>query len=296
MYRLYRFASIVIPRLPRSFIRALSLVIGLAAWLFARGARKQAAINMQHVLGPQIQSTGAGRRTLRRTVRKMFRNSARNYLEALYLPHLTREELLSRLTYRGGLEHLDAALAQGKGVIILSIHSGPFEYIVQWFAFENYSLTIPVEHLKDERMFELALKLRGRPGLHFTPLGGSAPLRSMIQALKKNQIVILAVDRAIVGEMVEKPFFGAPARFPFGPISLALRTGAALMTGFGWYDSHNHMGGQLLPVSLALNEDQRNDPDKLLEKIIETLEENISIRPEQWVMFSPIWTKDLAVQ
>jgi lauroyl/myristoyl acyltransferase len=296
MYRLYRFASIVVPHLPLSFVRGLSLVIGFAAWIFARKARKQAAINMQHVLGPQIHSTRAGRKTLRRTVRKMFRYSARNYLEALYLPYLKREELLSRLTYRGGLEHLDAALAQGKGAIILSIHSGPFEYIVQWFAFQNYSLTIPVEHLKDERMFELALKLRSRPGLQFAPLGGSAPLRSMMQALKKNQIVVIAVDRAVVGESVEKPFFGALARFPFGPISLALRTGAAVVSGFGWYDSHNYMGGHLMPVSLALNEDERNDPDKLMEKIVETLEENIGARPEQWVMFSPIWTEERAVQ
>ncbi len=291
MYRLYRFASIVIPRLPHSFVRALSPVIGFAAWLFARRARKQATINMQHVLGPQAQSTRAGRRTLRRIVRKMFWYSARNYLEALYLPYLKREELLSRLTYKGGLEHLDEALAQGKGVIVLATHSGPFEYIVQWFAFQNYSLTIPVEHLKDERMLELALKLRSRPGLQFTPLGGSAPLRSMIQALKKNQIVILAVDRAIVGETVEKPFFGALARFPLGPISLALRTGAALLSGFGWYDSHNHMGGQLVPISLALSSDERNDSDKLMEKTLETLEENISVRPEQWVMFSPIWVE-----
>jgi lauroyl/myristoyl acyltransferase len=296
MYRLYRFASIVIPRLPHSFVQGLSLLIGFAAWLFARGARKQATTNMQHVLGPQVQSTPAGRRTLRRTVRKMFRYSARNYLEALYLPNLKREELLSRLTYRGGLEHPDAALAQGKGVVLLSIHSGPFEYIVQWFAFQNYSLTIPVEHLKDKRMFELALKLRGRQGLQFVPLGGSAPLRSMIQALKKNQIVVIAIDRAIVGENVVKPFFGASAQFPFGPISLALRTGATLVSGFGWYDSHNHMGGHLVPISLALNEEERNDPDKLMQKILEVVEENISARPEQWVMFSPIWTNEVPTQ
>lgn len=296
MYRLYRFASLVIPRLPHSFVQPLSLVIGFAAWLFARKARKQATINMLHVLGPQTQSTRDGRRKLRRIVRKMFRYSARNYLEALYLPYLKREELLSRLTYKGGLEHLDEALAQGKGVILLSTHFGPFEYIVQWFAFQNYSLIIPVENLKDKRMFELALKLRGRPGLHFVPLGGSAPLRSMMQALKKNQIVVIAIDRAIVGENVEKSFFGATARFPFGPISLALRTGAALVSGFGWYDSHNHIGGHIVPISLALNEDERNNPDKLIEKIIKVTEENISAHPEQWVMFSPIWTKDITPQ
>jgi len=296
MYRLYRFASIVVPRLPHRFVQSLSLLIGFLAWLFARGARKQATINMRHVLGPQIQSTPAGRRTLRRTVRKMFYYSARNYLEALYLPYLKREELLSRLTYKGGLEHLDAALARGKGVILLSTHFGPFEYIVQWFAFENYSLTIPVEHLKDERMLELALKLRSREGLQFLPLGGSGPLRSMMQALKKNQIVVIAIDRAIVGENVEKPFFGSLARFPSGPISLSLRTGAALVSGFGWYGTHNQMGGHLVAISLALNEDERSDPDKLLERIIEVTEENIRARPEQWVMFAPVWTRDIVAK
>jgi len=145
-------------------------------------------------------------------------------------------------------------------------------------------------------MFELALKLRGRQGLQFVPLGGSAPLRSMIQALKKNQIVVIAIDRAIVGENVVKPFFGASAQFPFGPISLALRTGATLMIGFGWYDAHNHMGGNLAPISLALNEEERNDPDKLMQKILEVVEENISARPEQWVMFSPIWTNEVPTQ
>ncbi|HLX58915.1 MAG TPA: hypothetical protein VKR83_17990 [Ktedonobacteraceae bacterium] len=292
MYRFYRLASIVVPRLPHGLVLAFSQLIGLAAWLFARKARKQATINMLHVLGPEVRSTRAGRRQLRRTVRKMFWFSVRNYLEALYLPHLKPDELLRRITYKDGLEHLDEALAQGKGVILISAHYGPIEYVVQWFAFQAYSITVPVEHLKDERMLELMLKLRRGQGLQFVPLGGSAPLRAMIQALRNKQMVLLTIDRATQGESIEKPFFGAPARFAYGPISLALRTGAALIVGFSWYDSHERMGGKLMPVSLALSEDERNDPDKLMQKIIEKLEENIRARPEQWVMFSPIWVDE----
>jgi len=293
MYRLYYFASVVVPRLPHSFVMALSRLIGFAAWLLGHKARKQATINMLHVLGPQVKATRAGRKTLRRTVRKMFLNNARNYLESLYLLRLKREDLMRRLIYKGGLDHLDAALAQGKGVIILSIHMGPFDYIAQWFAFQNYSLTVPVENLKDERLLELVLKLRRAQGLQFVPLGGSAPLRSMIQALRKNQIVVVTLDRAIVGETIERPFFGAPALFPNGPFSLAQRTGAVLLAGFGWYESHGRMGGKIVPVTLAMSEDERNDPDKVMQKVLETLEENIRARPEQWVMFSPLWVEDM---
>ncbi len=79
MYNMFRLGSVIIPRLPRWFILALSMIIGAVAWLVAGKARKQATINMMHILGPQIQSTRAGRRKLRRTVRGMFQNSVRNY-------------------------------------------------------------------------------------------------------------------------------------------------------------------------------------------------------------------------
>lgn len=291
MYRLYRFASIVIPRLPRSVVRLLSLLIGLAAWLFARGARKQARLNMTRVLAGQA----ADRKKLRRTVRKMFLYSARNYLEALRLPHLKPEEIEHRIIQKEGLEHLDAALAYGKGAILTTAHFGPFEYVAQWFVVNKYNLTIPVEHLKDERMLELTVKLRSGQGVQFVPLGGSGAVRAMISTLRKNQLVIIPVDRAIQGESVEIDFFGAPARLSLGPVSLAIRTGAMLLVAVGWYLPHNKIGGCVVPVSLALSEDERKDPDKLMQKIVEALEANIRARPEQWVMFSPVWTKEITV-
>ncbi len=296
MYRLYRFASVIIPRLPARLVLVLSSVIGFFSWLFARKARRQATINMLHVLGPQVRETRAGRKKLRRAVRKMFSYSSRNYLDAFRLPSLKPEEVKKRVTQKAGLEHLDEALARGKGVIFFSAHFGPFEFVAQWFAVNNYTLTIPVEHLADERMLELMLKLRRGQGVQFVPLGGSNALRTMIQALRKNQIVLITIDRSIQGESIEKPFFGAPARFPLGPVSLALRTGAALVGAFGWYLPDNNIGGHLVPVSLALSEEERTDQEKLMDKMVATLEETIRAHPDQWVLFAPVWTKEIAQQ
>lgn len=296
MYRLYHFASMVIPRLPASVVRLLSLIIGLAAWLFARRARKQATINITHVLADQPLAMRAGRKKLRRIVRKMFLYSAQNYLEALRLPYLKPEEVEKRLTQKEGMEHLDAALACGKGAILVTAHFGPFEYVAQWFAFNNYGLTIPVEHLKDERMLELTMKLRTVQGVQFVPLGGSGAVRAMISTLRKNQLVVIPVDRTIQGESVEIDFFGAPARLSLGPVSLAIRTGAVLVVAFSWYLPHNKIGGCAVPVTLALSEDERKNPEKLMEKVVEALEVNIRARPEQWVMFSPVWTKEIPSQ
>src|SRR5579884_1732329 len=102
MYKLYYVASLIVPRLPRRLVLALSNIIGLIACLVAKQARTQATQNMLHVFGPAIQTTRAGRRRLRKTVRGIFQNNTRNYLEALYLPHLKAEAILNSLPYIEG--------------------------------------------------------------------------------------------------------------------------------------------------------------------------------------------------
>lgn len=289
MYRLYHFASLVLPYLPRSFVKALARVIGFIAWLVAVRTRKQATVNLRHVFGNAIQDTKAGRRMLRKTVRRMFQNNARNYLDVFSFPRMTQDKLWEVMRNISGDQHLEEALALGKGIVIVSAHIGPFNFLIKWFSAKGYEVIIPVEHLKDERMLELMLKLREAKGVQFLPLGGSMPLRSMIQALHQNKVVLITGDRAIVGESVEKPFFGAKARLPIGPITLAKRTGAAIVGAFGWYESSNSIGGRFFPVSLALPEQERGDEEALHSKVVEVMEEAIKLHPEQWLVFSPVW-------
>jgi KDO2-lipid IV(A) lauroyltransferase len=293
MYYLFKIASVVIPRLPHWFVLPLANMIGLLAWLVASRARKQATANIIHVLGAEILDTRAGRRQLRKTVQGIFQNSVRNYLDVFLLPYIQPETLLHNLDAEG-LEYFEAALALGKGAIICTAHLGPFNSLVQWLPIKGYQVTIPVEHMQDQRMLDLLLKLRGSQGIHIMPLGGSAALRSMVKALRNNQIVLIVADRTVEGESIEKPFFGEPARLPIGPILLSQRTGAALVGAFGWYSSSNRLVGQFVPLSLALAEEDRMNTDKLMCGMIEQMERFIKAHPEQWVAFSPMWTSDFA--
>lgn len=288
MYYLFRLATFVIPRLPRRLLYALSPYIAFIAWLLARNARKQATTNMMHVLGSQALTTREGRRQLRRTVRGMFRSSVCNYFDAFLLPH-TRTQEVRHNVYIEGLEHLEEALALGKGVILFSAHFGPFEYIAQWFVAHDYATVIPVEHLKDERILNLVVKLRSSMGIKFVPLGGSTAMRTIFTALRNNQVVLITADRAIHGESIEKPFFGAPARLPLGPVQLSQRTGAPLVGGLGWRTSNTRMVGEFMPLSLALPESERKNTDVLMDMLIKHLERLIRAHPEQWVVFSPVW-------
>ena len=292
MYNLFRIVVIVSRRLPPWIIEPLGSLGGMLFWLFAKGVRKQATENMVHVLGEEITQTRQGRRRLRSTVRGMFQNSVRNYLQVFALPATSAKTIVESMRVEGQ-EHLEAALARGKGVILFSAHFGPFDYLSQWIAIKGYDLTIPVEHLADQRMLDLMLTLRRSHGVHFLPLGGSAPMRAILQALRNNKIILITADRAVQGERVAMSFFGDRAELPSGPASLATRTGAMVVGAFGWrtYRANGKppIEGIFTPLSLALPEEQRADTMSVMRRIVERMEQHIGAHPEQWVVFSPIW-------
>lgn len=288
MYGIFLWATRIVPRLPRRFLRTLPAILGPLAWLLGARARRQATVNARHVLGAQIAQTAAGRRRLRRVVRGMFRNSVSNYLEAFLIPTTSRQEIVHRI-YAAHEEYLQEALALGKGVVVFSAHFGPFEYMAQWLAARGYQVVIPVEKLKDGRLMRLMLELRRSQGITVLPLGGSAPMRAIIQALRANQIVLIAADRAVAGEWVIRPFFGAPARVPSGPVNLAIRTGAPLVGALGWHCAHGRICGEYIRLTLALPEHERRQPDVVQEAMLREIERVLRTRPEQWVVFSPVW-------
>lgn len=293
MYYLFRLAAQILPWIPRRLAYTLAKVLGLIAWLVARKARRQATKNILHVLGTQVQETRAGRRRLRRIVQGMFVHTMRNYLELFMLQSLSSEQILRNISIKGW-EHLQAALAQGKGVIIFVAHQGPFDYIVQYMGIKGYDITIPVEHLEDQRILNLMLDLRRSHGVHYLPLTGSASMRTILQKLRDNTIVLIASDRAIEGKSVVADFFGAPARLPIGPIKLAQRTGAALLVGVNCYRTPQGLAtGEWSPLSVELTGEQQTDTDRLMRALLENFENSIRMYPEQWVAFAPIWLEDI---
>lgn len=286
MYYLFRIAMIIVPRLPRWLTRLSAYGAGWVAWLIATKAREQAIQNMLYVTGTQILHSKAGRRRLRRSVQAKFRYNVMNYLVLFSLSKRRPDQIVGDIIVEG-VEHLEAALAREKGIVIFSAHMGPFDYIMQWMALSGYDVTIPVEHLKDPRMLDLITQLRGRYGLHILPLGGSAPMRTLLQRLRANKIILLTADRAIEGQSKEMSFFGALACMPVGVAQLAHRTGAILLGAFSWYAPDGTMHGSFQPFAQELD----GRADALQRGIIAMLEREISKHPEQWMAFGPIWNE-----
>ena len=68
-----------------------------------------------------------------------------------------------------------------------------------------------------------------------------------------------------------------------------IRTGAPLVGAFGWRASKGLIDGTFVRLTLALDEEERKQPECVEGVVIREMERVISAHPEQWVVLSRMW-------
>ena len=136
-----------------------------------------------------------------------------------------------------GAEHVDAALALGRGVVFLTPHLGCFEIMAQAYAQRygqtNQPLTVLFRPPRQAWLHAVVTSARARPGLHSAPTT-LAGVRQIVKALKKGQSVALLPDQVPPwGQGVWVPFFGREAYTMTLSARLALQTGATVLMVWG---------------------------------------------------------------
>ncbi len=280
--RLYRLAFRVLPRVPRPLLLWLAPVAGGAFWLVSGGARATVRANLAHI--PRLAGNPA---LLNRMVRRCFTNLVLNYIDLFVPPPQGLATDLSADFVAEGLSTINEAVAQGKGVILFSLHTAAFErarYRMRQL-FPNHAMVGPMEALDPPELFDLIATARGQSDMTFLPISSGETLRTLIKTLRQGGVVLLAIDRDVTGTGVVMPFFGAPARLPTGIVSLARHTGAAVVCGICWRDGVARYRGWLRRVPLALSGSAQDDDATraALAPLIALMESEIAAHPDQWL-------------
>ena len=173
-------------------------------------------------------------------VRDALRVQMANELEVLRYGALTPENLDTTCIVEGR-EHLDDALARGRGVLVLLAHFGANQLVMPALGHLGYpmnQLSAPptrwVELLAETRSTPLWARVQARrwaleqrlPVRHVDVFGF---LRPAFTALARNEVLGLAFDGGGGSRWAEVPFLGRTARLSTQPVELARRTGAALL-------------------------------------------------------------------
>jgi KDO2-lipid IV(A) lauroyltransferase len=141
-------------------------------------------------------------------------------------PHT--ESCLSNVTVLGR-ERVDAALAQGRGVVFFSAHCGSFELAPQALAELYGPVTALYRPARQPWLAQLMAGSRARPGLVMAPANLSG-IRQMLKALRSRGAVALLTDQVpSEGLGLWAPFFGRPAYSMTLAARLVQQSGAALI-------------------------------------------------------------------
>ena len=207
----------------RVVVRSSEILADLGFYLF-HGFRKRSVKNLSLALG-----AGLDEKETAEVVRNSLRNFSRDVVEIGYAISLAPSELQQKIPIVGK-EHLENALAKGKGVIVLSAHLGNFFLVGTRLALEGYPTHVLVNPPKNKHLREFFARIRlkvGQRTIHTQPRQKAS--RELLQVLRQNELAVVIADEYRSGRGVYVPFFGRTVLARRGPATLALRTHAALI-------------------------------------------------------------------
>lgn len=206
---------------PLAWLHRLGAGLGWAAYAASPTYRRR--------LDAHVAQAGVPRRAARAAIAEAGRMVAE-------LPRLWLRGAASVPLRCEGTAWVDAALAEGRGLVLLTPHLGCFEIAAQAYAL-NYGAAHPITVLyrpaRQAWLRDIIAGSRDRPGLTAVPAELSG-VRSMLRALRRGQTVGLLPDQVPPEGMgVWAPFFGREAYTMTLAARLVQQSGAALLLCWG---------------------------------------------------------------
>jgi lauroyl/myristoyl acyltransferase len=289
-------------------ILAKLVVFGIVSWLlpmrawraFARGLvsvkKEKEGTSLEKKIGCVLGERGSADLCRRA-------NRERRALRVEFFLQIMRDYRVDRFRPEvelRGSEHIDTALAAGKGVLLWI---GFFECVelisklaLYRAGYAAYHLTHPTHGLSQSRfgvrfLNPMAVRienryLKGRVFLNLTDSG--AALAALRERLAANSVISILVN-ATARKVIEAPFFDGRVQIAAGPVKLALATGAPLLPVFLEYDEKGkftvHVEPPISRKSSTTDDNLRtNSP-----QVIEMVQEYVA-RLEPYVLKNPgLW-------
>ncbi|WP_051277953.1 lysophospholipid acyltransferase family protein [Solimonas flava] len=220
-----RILLILLGQLPLSVLQALGAFAGWLSWISGSSRRRIALRNLERCM-PELDAAER-----ERIARASLRHEFTTYIETMRVWLGPAQSVKDAVKEWRGIEVLEAAFAQNKGVILLTLHQGAFEAVAI-----PMSARFPFCGLYTPQRGALnALSIRGR-----TRFGGH--LRATEAGVRQQSLELLGDGMGVYfmpdhdpppGRGVFAPFMGVPAHTPTLVAKLARESGSPVVYMFG---------------------------------------------------------------
>jgi KDO2-lipid IV(A) lauroyltransferase len=267
--------------LPHAASRAVGAALGALAAHADRRRRRIALANLAHAFP---EKSAAERK---RIAAASFRHLGAAFADALSAHRFDLVALCARTTV-DGLEHLRAAVARGRGTILLGAHYGDWEIIPPTVARASGPIASVGRPPDNPHLARLVTALRNRFGNR--ALGKRGAVREMFRILRAGGTLGLLLDQRVrAEEAIAVPFFGRPAWTSPIVARLAAKTGAAVVPAFGEHAPRGRYRVEFLPPLLAGADESDAATVEFTARCLAVCEARIRAAPERWLWLHDRW-------
>ena len=280
-YKIIMFLSWVACRTPYSWLMAAGKGLGILYFKFIKKQRNRAVKQM-------MESLHNSQEEAEKLIRASFINMGKNFMEALYMPALNKENFHKHIEI-DHLEIMEQALAEKHGVVVLTGHVGNWEWLSAAFTMNDMPVTAIAKPQPNMDYTNALNELRSKINVEIFSRGTSE-LLSAAKALKKGKILGFLADQDAGpgGAFIE--FLGKTASTPMGAAVFAKKFNSPIVPAFILRQPDGH---HRVEIGEIMRYEDTGDSDKALfdltYKMTKFLEKKILDNPTQWLWFQKRW-------
>jgi KDO2-lipid IV(A) lauroyltransferase len=219
-------------------------------------------------------------------LRAHYRELGRVVAEYGRLGSLARSPLGEVVAAVHGIEHLDAARAAGRGLILLSGHFSNVELLGAWLA-RYHPVDFVVRPLSNPAVEARIARERAAAGVG--AISADDGMRRAYEALRANRWVAMLADQDARRHGVFVPFLGRAASTATGPARFALATGAPIVMGFVTRCADRRLELHIEPPLVRPDADDPDPVRTLTARHVERLEVWVRRDPAMWFWLHRRW-------
>ena len=277
-----KFISYIIFIMPQSFRNFCGDCIGILWFDILRLRRKIVFANLQ------IAFPHKSKKEHSQIARMSLRNMGRAFMNYFIIPFLN-EQNVDQYILAHDMHHLDEALKQNKGALLLTLHLGSYDFAACHLSLKNYPLYVISKEFKWKALNDLWFGLRESKKIKFIPDRKST--FEIFRALKEKASVGFVLDQFMGPPLgIPSKFFGHDTGTAMGLAMFALKTEAPVVPVYSYFDEQGRTRFTSLPaVVLEVKETREQSIAYMTQKYSDLMEEIVKQHPEQWMWVHRRW-------
>lgn len=257
-------------------------LLGLVAFDIVRIRRRVTLDNIAASFGRRYSHA-----EMRRIGRRSYVNFAKSMVEFASLGRLDGERLRSMVRIEG-VEHLEAALAGGRGAVAVTGHFGSWELLGAATVAHGFPVDFLVGEQSNSLVDQMMNDLRKGAGIGVIARGIAA--RGIFSSLKRNRVVALLSDQDARRAGIFVEFLGRPASTYQGAAQFALRMRSPIVCCYiVRQPDESHIAYFLAPIGVDAEAEREGEIRRLTEEHTTALAGCVAQYPDHYFWAHRRW-------